>query len=253
MKLPNTMRRIERNGTTYVLRRAAISGKFSAPAEEPPAGDPPPDTGSAGDKDKSAEGEKKFTQADVNKFATREKAEGKRAAEKALAESLGVSIEEAKKIIVKHQETEDATKSEAERERAAAVKEREAAEAAKREATAERHEAQIERALTKEGFDGDEKKLARVRRMITVEVGATYEDVLADVQEAKTDFPELFASKAPEDKDGKPGTRKLPSSDPSGKPPKPSGGEDAFAAGQKRFEEEAKKRRGYNPLAKTST
>jgi multidrug efflux pump subunit AcrA (membrane-fusion protein) len=253
MKLPNTMRRIERNGTTYVLRRAAVSGKFSVPANEPPASDPKPDVDSGGDGDKTGDDGKKYTDAEVNRIAAKHKSEGKLAAEKAMADSLGVSVEDAKKIIAKHQETEDATKSEAERERAAAVKEREAAEAAKREATAEQHEARIERALTKEGFDGDDKKLARVRRMITVEVGATYEDVLADVQEAKTDFPELFASKAPEDKDGKPGTRKLPSSDPSGKPPKPSGGEDAYAAGQKRFEDEAQKRRGYNPLAKTST
>lgn len=245
MTLPKSVRKTGRAGG-YKLARVACSGKFSVPANEPPADPTPkPDDPDSG---KDPADEKKFTQADLNKLLAKEKGEGKRAAEKALADKLGVSVDQAAEIIKKHQDAEDATKSEAEKELAKATKEREAAEAEKRAAAAERHELQIERALTAEGFTGDEKKLARVRRMVTVEVGATYEDVLADVQEAKTEFPELFGSKTPEDPGKKPG--RLPSSDPAGKPPAPKGGEDLYAAGAKRFEEQQKKRQGYNPLAK---
>lgn len=215
-----------------------------------PAGGGGTDGGDGGDADKDGDG-KKFTQADLKRIAAKEKAEGKRAAEKALADSLGVSLDEAKKIIAKHRETEDANKSEAEREREKAKQEREAAEAEKREAAAEKHEARIERALVAAGFSGDDKRLARVRKMVTVEVGASYDDVLADVNEAKTEFPELFTSKTPDDgKDKRDG--KLPSSDPNGKPPPPKGGEDSYAAGQKRFAAKKAKRPTFNPLAKTT-
>lgn len=244
MTLPKSVRRTQRPGN-YVLGRVAISGKFSQPVNEPPAGgDPAQDDG---DKDKPDGDQKTISQSDLSRLLAREKGEGKRAAEKAIAELLGCTPAEAAEIVKKHREAEDSTKSEAEKERQKAAEERKAAEAAKQEAAVEVHEARIERALAAEGFAGDDKKLGRVRKMVTVEVGATYEDVLADVKDAKTDFPELFTGKAPEGDDGKkPG--KLPSSDPAGRPPKPTGGEDMYAAGQKRFE--ATKRTAYNPFAK---
>jgi len=245
MTLPESVRRTGRPGN-YVLGRVGCSGKFSQPADEPPADDPKDDDSG---KDKKDSDQKTISQSDLSRLLAREKGEGKRAAEKAIADQLGVSVAEAKKIIDAAKEAEDAKKSEAEKEREAAAKEREAAEAAKRAAAVEVHEARIERALAAEGFAGDDKKLGRVRKMITVEVGASYEDVLADVKDAKTDFPELFAAKTSGGDDGKkPG--KLPSGDPAGRPPKPTGGEDAYAAGQKRFEEAQKKRQGFNPLAK---
>ena len=75
------------------------------------------------------------------------------------------------------------------------------------------HEARIERALANSGFVADEtdegkRRLSRVRKMITVEVGATYEDVLADVQDAKKEFPEIFAGKTPEGDGKKTGAEK---------------------------------------------
>lgn len=243
MTLPESVRRNRRPGN-YVLGRVAMSGKFSVPADEPPADTDPKDDDSG--KDKSDE--KKFSQADLNKIAAKQKAEGKAAAEKAVIDLLGCTPAEAAEIVKKHREAEDANKSEAEKALQKAQQEREAAEAAKREAASEVHEARIERALAAEGFAGDDKKLARVRKMITVEVGATYDDVLADVQDAKKEFPEIFAGKTPEGDGKKPG--KLPSSDPAGRPPKPNGGEDKYDAGAKRFEEMNKKRRGVNPLAK---
>lgn len=242
MALPKSVRRTGRTGN-YVLGRAALSGKFSVSAGEPPA-DPDPKSDDSGDKPE----DKKFTQADLNKIGAKQKAEGRAAAEKAVIELLGCTPAEAAEIVKKHRETEDATKSEAEKERAKAAEERKAAEVAKREAATEVHEARIERALAAEGFAGDDKKLSRVRKMITVESGATYEDVLADVQDAKTEFPEIFAGKTPGDDGKKPG--KLPGSDPAGRPPKPTGGEDLYAAGAKRFEEQQAKRTARNPLIK---
>lgn len=248
MKLPRTAKRVSRNGTTYVLRRAALSG-LSQPANEPPADDPADDKGDVGDEDKSGKGDKTITQAEMNRISAREKAAGKRAALKELADGWGISIEEAKAIIDKHNEAEDAKKSDADKSRDKATKELSDAEKAKREAAEERHEARIERALNAVKFDGDEKALARVRRIVTVEVGSSYEDILADVKAAQEELPGLFESKT-SDGDKDPGKGKLPSSDPAGKPPKPKGGEDKFSAGQKRFEEQAAKKRGYNPLDK---
>lgn len=245
MTLPKSVRRAKRTGE-YRLARAALSGKFSLPANEPPA-DPVPKPDDPKPDDDSA---KKFTQADLNKIGTKQKAEGRAAAEKAVIELLGCTPAEAAEIVKKHREAEDATKSEAEKELAKAATERKAAEDAKREAAAEVHEARIERALAAAGFAGDEKKLARVRKMITVEVGTDYADVLADVQEAKKEFPEIFTSSTPKDDGKKPG--KLPNSDPSGRPAKPNGGEDKYDAGAKRFEEANKKRQGYDPFAKTT-
>ena len=251
MTLPKSVRRTRRTGE-YVLGRAVLSGKFSAPAPEPaPDPDPVPDDDSKG---KSDDDQKTISQKDLSRLLAREKGEGRRAAEKALADQLGLPVAEAKKIIDAHNKAQDEKKTEAEREKDKASQAATAAEQAKAEAEQAKHESLIERALLRSGFTADDsdegqKKLTRVRKMITVEVGASFEDVLADVKDVKTDFPALFAAKDPGDDDGrKPG--KLPGSDPAGRPPKPKGGEDKYDAGAKRFEEMNKKRRGVNPLAK---
>lgn len=250
MTLPESVRRTRRPGN-YVLGRAVLSGKFSAPANEPPADiDPPADDDSGKDKPE----DKKFTQADLNKIGAKQKAEGRAAAEKAVVDLLGCTPAEAAEIVKKHREAEDATKSEAEKEKAKAGQATAAAEKAKADAEQAKHESLIERALLRSGFTADDsdegqKRLTRVRKMITVEVGASFEDVLDDVKDVKTDFPALFAEQDPKD-DGK--KRRLPNSDPSGKPPRPTGGEDKYDAGAKRFAEANKKRQRYNPLAKNT-
>jgi hypothetical protein len=253
MKLLKPGRTIIRNGRTYVLGRAALTGR----SEGPPEGG---DGGAGGGEPNGGEGEKgkTFTQEQLNKFLAKEKQQGKAAgkaeAEQALADTLGVSIEEAKAIIAKNKEAEDSKKSEADKDREKAAKVLADAEKAKADAQVETHAARIERALAASGFvtdDTDEgkKKSSRVQRLVTAEVGASYDDVLADVQSVKSDFPELFGSKTEGD-DGKKAKGKLPNSDPAGKPKAPNGGEDKFAAGQKRFEENAAKNRGYNPFEK---
>lgn len=249
MKL-SVNRKVVRGGRTYVLGKAALVGRFSVPVPEVPAvpaADPPV----------VPVEDKTFTQAQLNAISAKEKAQGRAAgkaeAEQALADMLGVPIEEAKAIIAERKTAEDAKKSDADKDREKASKVLADAEKAKADATLETHAARVERALVREGFvtdDTDEgkKKFDRVQRLVTVAVGATLEDVLADVQSVKADFPELFGTK-PEGDTSKP-KGKLPSSDPAGKPNKPNGGEDKFDAGKKRFEEQQANRRTFNPLAK---
>jgi hypothetical protein len=255
MKL-SVNRKVVSGGRTHVLGKAALVGRFSVPAPEVPAAPPVADPPVVSVEDKT------FTQAQLNAISAREKAQGKAAgkaeAEQALADMLGVPLEEAKTIIAERKTAEDAKKSDADKDREKAAKELADAEKAKADAALETHAARVERALAREGFvtdDTDEgkKKLDRVQRLVTVAVGASLEDVLADVQSVKADFPELFGGAKAVEGDGRKPKGKLPNSDPAGKPKAPNGGEDKFAAGQKRFEEEQTKHRGYNPLEKTGT
>lgn len=250
MNLSKPMQKIVRSGFRPGPR--PISGKFSAPANEPPAGGGDPGAGGGDDKgsSKGVDDEVKFTQKDLNRIGTKEKADGKAAALREVAEQLGCTVEEAKAALAKAREAEDATKSEAQRDREKAQQELAAAEKAKAEAAAEKHSALIERALAKLGFTGKDEDQARILRMVTVEVGATYEDILKDVTEVKASLnPELFGGKK---SDGKGGPGRLPGGDPKGGTPKATGGEGAYAAGQKRFEERKANRGGYDPTKKTA-
>lgn len=249
MNLSKPMQKIVRSG--YRPGPRPISGKFSAPANEPPAGGGDPGDGGGDDKDSSKSADEvKFTQRDLNRIGTKEKAEGKAAALREVAEQLGCTVEEAKAALDKAREAEDKTKSEAQRDREKAQQELAAAEKAKQEAAQERHSALIERALNKLGFTGKDEDQARILRMVTVEVGASYDDILADVTEVKASLnPELFGGKK---SDGKGGPGRLAGGDPKGGTPKATGGEGAYAAGQKRFEERKAKRGGYDPTKQTA-
>lgn len=170
---------------------------------------------------------KSFTQAEVTAIAAREKDEGRRSAEASLAKELGVTVAEAKEILKQHKSAEDAKKTEADKAREAAEAEKTAAAKEKSEAAKEIFETRLERAFLKEGLALDDAKVARVRRMASVEAGASYEDILKDVQSIKSEFPELFGTEGA-------GTPKAPSGDPKGSPPKPKPGEDKFASGADR-------------------
>lgn len=217
------------------------------------SGEPPPDPGSGqggseGEGDPPASGgggsggegdpPRTFTQEDVNRIAAREKNQGRQAATQELADDLGVSLDEAKSIIQEAQQKQEAEKSEAQKAKDAADREKQDAATEKAEAARERYEARVERALLRAGIDGDdETKLSRISRMITVEVGASQEDITADVEQIKTDFPELFGTK---DEGGNGGGRKPPpSSDPGGTPPKNRQQEDAFSKGAERAKQHA--------------
>lgn len=248
MKLPNVRRKISADGSVYLVRRT-LSGKFSAPANEPPAGDPAGGQGGAGggtEPNKGGAEDKTFTQADLNRIGAKEKAEGKAAAERAIAESLGVSIEDAKVIIAKSKEAEDQKKSEADKDREAAAKERAEAEKTRKDVARELHEARVRTAFAAAGFTGDEDALKRAMKAVTVDEGASADDITADVKELKKTLnPELFGSK----KAG--GGGRLPGGDPKGGTPPPAGGEDAMSRGAQRFAAKQAKRPGYTP-AKTA-
>lgn len=215
--------------------------------EPPPSGEENPPAGGGGAPAGEKPAEKTFTQAELNAIATREKNEGKAAAERSIAEQLGVSIEDAKAIIKQSKDAADAKKSEADKDREAAAKEKTAAEADRQAAALEVHNARLERAFLKEGIDFDElgeDKAKRLLGLVTAQSGASYDDVLKDVQQIKADFPALFG--APEETGTK---RKAPGSDPKGAPPKPNAGEDKYAKGAER----AKARYAapaFDPLAK---
>lgn len=246
MKLSKSIRRNGRP-SIYVPGVVRASGRFSAPANEPPAGGGDPGSGGTGGTDPNAGApDKKYTDDDVNRIGARHKAEGKAAAEKAMADALGCTIEEAKVIIAKAREAEDKTKSDAQKDREAAAKELADANTAKTEAATEKHLALIDRALGKLGFSGDDDAAARVQKMVTAEVGSSFDDVLKDVTELKKTLnPELFGEK-PEGKGG----GRIPNGDPKGGAPKPKGGEDAYARGAERFK--AQQKPGYDPTKKTA-
>jgi hypothetical protein len=178
--------------------------------------------------------EKTFTQAEVNAMVQGRVGETKRSTEEAVAKDLGVSLEEAKRIIKASQDAADKDLTEAQLARKKADEEAAASKTAQEAAAKERHDAAVERALLralpKDLEDEDlDKKLARVTRMLDVEVGADAAAITKAVADLKKDEPLLFGAS---DGDGKGGG--APDSDIKGKPAPRKGSEDAFARGQER-------------------
>lgn len=187
---------------------------------------PPVDAGSKGS-------DKTLSQSDVDRIVQERVGETKRKTQEDLAKQLGVSVEEAKKIIEEHQKQQDKDKSDAQIAREAADREKAEAGDEKQSAALERHNAAVERQLIRalpKDLDDEalDAKLTRLSRLIDVEVGASTEDIKKAVEALKKDEPLLFG--APEEK-GKGGA---PGSDPKGTPPKSKGSEDAFARGAER-------------------
>lgn len=155
-----------------------------------------------------------------------------------IAKDLGVSIEDAKRIIKEAQDRDAAQKTEAERAKDAADAAKADSDKEKEEAAQEKHDARVERLLTRalpKDLDDEalDKRIVKVGRLLDVEVGADEASIKAAIVELKKEMPELF----PTDDEGTPpkgGAPRVPSSDPNGKPPKKVGQEDAFAKGQER-------------------
>jgi hypothetical protein len=184
-------------------------------------GTPPPEAKPDADKGN----EKTFTQADVDKAASAQAAEAKRKATADLAEQLGVTVDEAKKIIAAHQSAEESQKTEAQRAKEAADAAKAEADEAKAEAARERQAAKIERALIKDHIRDDclEDSLA----LLKVDADASPEEFTAAIAAFKERRPEFFEATGEESK------RTPPPGDPKGKPAgkKP---EDAYARGEER-------------------
>lgn len=169
-----------------------------------------------------------FTQDQVQAIATREADKAKRAATKAMLEELGfTSKEEAAKFVNGAKEAEKAQMTEAERIKAEAEAEKAAAAAERATFANERHTATLERALVMAGvpLDPDKpEKLARVARLVDVEVGADAAAIKAAVEAVKVEFPQMF---------GAPGSAPSPSSEPAtgGAPPTRTNGMTALERG----------------------
>lgn len=169
--------------------------------------------------------EKMFTQADVDKAASARAAEAKRKATSDLAESLGVSVDEAKKIIAASKASEDAQKTEAQKAKEAADAARAEADTEKASAAAERMAARIERELFKNHVKDD--CLGDSLALLKVDADASPEEIIAAVKTFSERRPEFFGAEEGE------GKRTPPPGDPKGKPT-PKKTEDAFARGEER-------------------
>lgn len=163
-----------------------------------------------------------FTQAELDRIAANRAKEGKQAGQRELLEALGVTdVEEAKEILKKHREDEDARRSESERAAAAARQEKEAAEAERREARRERLAARIERALGKAGVP--ESEIEFVAKMVEVDDDADPDAVQQAVDDLKEKMPRLFEAKKDGEEGEEPGKgskRTRPKEGDPGKPPR---------------------------------
>lgn len=171
-----------------------------------------------------------LSQAEVDRIVQERVGQTKRQTEDSVAKQLGVTVDEAKAIIKAQRDAQDKEKSEAQLAREQADRERQEADSEKSEAKRETHDAKVERALIRalpKDLDDDvlDKKITRLSRLLDVEVGADLAAVRKAVEALKKEEPLLFGVTAAPTKQG------VPNSDPSGKPPKPKGSEDAFARG----------------------
>ncbi len=149
----------------------------------------------------SSDAGRTFTQADLDRIAAREKAQGRKAAEQAFADQLGVSVTEAADIIKAHQQRADADKSEIQRATEAREQALRDAATARAEAGQARHTAAVERALLVAGVALPEAEadrdtaLARVARLVDAEPGADTATIAAAVAGVKGQFPGLFGQR----------------------------------------------------------
>jgi hypothetical protein len=143
--------------------------------------------------------EKKFTQEDVDRHAGRRAAEAKRTAAKELAETLGMTVEEATAKLAKLAEQEEAEKTEVEKAREDAAQARREATDAKAQAAQESFETKLFRKLSAAGVgagleaEAAEKRMAMARRLLDLTVDASDEDIAEKIAEIKTDVPGLFS------------------------------------------------------------
>lgn len=144
--------------------------------------------------------EAKYTDRDVDKFKGDARKEGRQAAERHLAESLGASVEEAKKIIADHRVAEEATKTEIEKKDGEIQTLKQRAEQAEALAESRLIDAEMRSALIAGGVPaervGDALRLAG-RDSITVKEDGSVDGLDASVEALKGSSAYLFAAPAP--------------------------------------------------------
>ena len=177
-----------------------------------------------------------FTQAELTAIATREKAEGEKAAIAKVAETLGMSVEDAAKAIKAQRDRDTAAMTEVERREAAATEREQAAVAREQAATAREHQASVRLALREAGIalptDKADEAMARAVGMVTAQPGADDAAIRAEVEQLKTTWPGMFGATTT--------TGRPPSTDPgrgpAGQQVKPGDfGADGRAEAERRF------------------
>jgi hypothetical protein len=204
-------------------------------------GDPP---GGGGEPPKNIAGDEplQLTQSQLNAMMTREKNQGRQAAQQELADQLGVPLEEAKSILTAARERSDAEKTEAQRAKEAADAEKAQAAQDREAAARERYETRVERALIRAGVSPDDSsRLADLARLVTSPRDADLDAISEDVKTVKERYPELFGETSG-------GPKPLPSSDPKGGPPRRRGTEDAMARGAERAKRHGRRGVQYDPV-----
>jgi hypothetical protein len=161
--------------------------------------------------------------------ASTEHAKGSREGRKALLQELGFEkFEDIQTLVATHKDAQLAAMTEAERMKAEAAEAVKAAKADRAAIAAERHSFSVERALMAAGAQGE---LARISKLVDVEVGADPEAIQAAVDALKADptlkvlFGAATATPAPSEPSGG-----GPSSRPSPRPDALSRGDEKAKA-----------------------
>lgn len=159
------------------------------PASPPAPTPPPPPSGGGGDVDALHK---------LNEWAkswgAREKAEGRAAVEKQIAENLGMTLEEAKVVLDKHRESEQANLTEAEKKLLDAQKEREKARGETQIANQVVFEVLASDALVNLGLTREQAK--GLIPLVKVEGSPTGESMVAAIvaaaQNVRNLYPQFF-------------------------------------------------------------
>jgi hypothetical protein len=167
---------------TMLLDTEGGGGDDDPPKEDPPKDDPP---------------EYKYTDKDLDKYKGTARKEGRQAAERELAEQLGVSIDEAKQIIKNHQAEQEKQKTDLDREKEARRKAEETATAKEKAANERIKKTELKLALRNADINPERLdmalRLADLDKLTIADDGNVegLDEVVSAVSEAS---PEWFVS-----------------------------------------------------------
>lgn len=179
---------------------------------------PAPTAGTGAPAPEATSPEKKYTDADLDRLQAKRAKEATRKALQDVADQLGVSVDEAKKIIEEKRQADEAAKSEIDRAREEAETAKRERDEARAEAAREAFEKRVYRKLSAAGVgagmedEAAEKRIAMARRLLDVATDATDEDIVEKITEIKADVPGLFTAKTE-------GGQPAPSGVTNGRPP----------------------------------
>ena len=186
------------------------------------------DGGDGGD-----DGKIKFTQEELNRVASKEKKDGKKAGRSEILSELGLEDEgQLKDIVTQYQEQRDRNRSDLEKAQNETAAERTKREAA--EARADNLELgnRVADLLSEAGMG---LKAARKSvRLIDANKEMSDHDIEELIKELKADMPGMFGESNNEDDEGSEGKPKPPKSSDPGRPPKPKSDDKSSATDRAR-------------------